>query len=54
MKKINLNISVTMEINGPGSQGWEFDKVLTGTRSPAENNGQGIFISRYFFKRSLE
>ncbi len=48
------NIAITRKINDLVSQGWEFDKVLTGTQSPAENNGQGIFISRYFFKRSLE
>lgn len=50
----NNNIAITRKINDLVSQGWEFDKISTGTQSPAENNGQGIFISRYFFKRSLE
>jgi len=50
----NNNIAITRKINDLVSQGWEFDKVLTGTQSPAENNGQGIFISRYFFKRTVE
>ncbi|MEI6456149.1 MAG: hypothetical protein WCO93_07660 [bacterium] len=48
------NIAITKKINDLVALGWEFDKVMTGTQSPAENNGQGIFISRYFFKRSTE
>ncbi len=50
----NNNISITRKINDLVAQGWEFDKVMTGTQSPSENNSQGIFISRYFFKKSLE
>ena len=50
----NNNIAITKKINDLVAQGWEFDKVLTGTQSPSENNGQGIFISRYFFKRAAE
>jgi hypothetical protein len=48
------NITITKKINDLVAQGWEFDKIVTGTQSPADNNGQGIFISRYFFKRTLE
>ena len=48
------NIAITKKINALVSQGWEFDKILTGTQSPSDNNGQGIFISRYFFKRTVE
>jgi hypothetical protein len=48
------NIAITKKINDLVSQGWEFDKVVTGTQSPSDNNGQGIFISRYFFKRTME
>ena len=50
----NNNNAITKKINDLETQGWEFDKIITGTQSPAENNGQGIFISRYFFKRALE
>jgi len=50
----NNNTAITRKINDLVTQGWEFDKIVTGTQSPAENNGQGIFISRYFFKRALE
>jgi len=50
----NNNAAITKKINDLVTQGWEFDKIITGTQSPAENNGQGIFISRYFFKRALE
>ncbi|MEI6884222.1 MAG: hypothetical protein WCO02_07025 [Bacteroidota bacterium] len=48
------NIVITKKINDLVAQGWEFDKVITGTQSPSDNNGQGIFISRYFFKRNVE
>ena len=48
------NIVITKKINDLITQGWEFDKVITGTQSPSDNNGQGIFISRYFFKRNVE
>ena len=48
------NAAITKKINDLVTMGWEFDKVITGTQSPAENNGQGIFISRYFFKRSAD
>ncbi|MEI8005376.1 MAG: hypothetical protein WCI48_04155 [Bacteroidota bacterium] len=50
----NNNNAITKKINDLITQGWEFDKIVTGTQSPAENNGQGIFISRYFFKRAVE
>jgi hypothetical protein len=50
----NNNIAITKKINDLVSQGWEFDKLITGTQSPSDNNGQGIFISRYFFKRTVE
>ncbi len=48
------NIAITKKINDLVAQGWEFDKVFAGTQSPSDNNGQGIFISRYFFKRAVE
>ncbi|MCX6248215.1 MAG: hypothetical protein NTW10_10800 [Bacteroidetes bacterium] len=50
----NNNIAITKKINDLVSQGWEFDKIVTGTQSPTDKNGQGIFISRYFFKRAVE
>ena len=50
----NNNIAIIKKINDLVSQGWEFDKIITGTQSPSDNNGQGIFISRYFFKRTVE
>ncbi len=48
------NSKILAKINNLTSQGWELDKVVTGTQSPSDNNGQGIFISRYFFKKSVE
>jgi hypothetical protein len=50
----NNNIAITKKINDLIAQGWEFDKIVTGTQSPSDKNGQGIFISRYFFKRAAE
>ena len=50
----NNNIAITKKINDLVALGWEFDKVITGTQSPSDKNGQGIFISRYFFKRAAE
>ena len=48
------NIAITKKINDLVELGWEFDKVITAAQSPSERNAQGIFISRYFFKRNLE
>ena len=50
----NNNIAITKKINDLIAQGWEFDKIVTGSQSPSDKNGQGIFISRYFFKRAVE
>jgi len=50
----NNNTTITRKINDLVGQGWEFDKVITGTQSPSDKNEQGIFISRYFFKRNVE
>lgn len=48
------NVAITKKINDLGAEGWEFDKVVTGTQSPSDNGGQGIFISRYYFKKEIE
>lgn len=50
----NNNIAITNKINDLVAKGWEFDQIVTGTQSPSDNYGQGIFISRYFFKRPAE
>ena len=48
------NIAITKKINDMVELGWEFDKVISGTQSPSDKNVQGIFLTRYFFKRSLQ
>lgn len=44
---------VTSKINSMASEGWELAFVVSGVESDAgEKDGQGIFITRYIFKRS--
>ena len=44
---------VTSKINSMASDGWELVFVVSGVESDAgEKDGQGIFITRYIFKRN--
>ena len=38
-------------INQWTSEGWELYTVSTGVQSPADNGGNGIFITRYLFRK---
>jgi len=45
---------VTSKLNNLAQQGWELAFVTAGVESDAgETDGQGIFITRYVFKRML-
>jgi hypothetical protein len=41
------------KINQLTSQGWELHQVTSGVQSPSEGNAQGIFITRYLFKKEM-
>ncbi|WP_298421894.1 hypothetical protein [uncultured Kordia sp.] len=46
---------VTSKINTMGDEGWELSFVVSGVESDAgEEDGQGIYITRYIFKRVKE
>ena len=40
------------KINEYTNVGWELYTVTSGVQSPAENGAQGIFITRYLFRKS--
>jgi hypothetical protein len=40
-------------INQYTAEGWELYTVTTGVQSPAEGGGNGIFITRYLFRRAV-
>lgn len=45
---------VTSKINDLAAQGWELAFVNGGVESSGDKDPQGIFITRYIFKRNLE
>ena len=49
IKAIDKNI--VSKLNSITADGWELVQVSTGTQSPSDKNSQGIFLTRYFFKK---
>ena len=47
---------ITSVINQNASEGWSLDHVVSGVESDAgkKEDGNGIFITRYIFKRTIE
>lgn len=46
---------ITSVINQNASEGWALDHVVSGVESDAgDKDGNGIFITRYIFKRSIK
>jgi hypothetical protein len=46
---------VTSKINTMGQEGWDLAFVVSGVESDAgDEDGQGIYITRYIFKRVIE
>ena len=45
---------VTSKINTMTSEGWELTFVTSGVESAGKGDGQGIYITRYIFKRLKE
>lgn len=41
------------KINQITSEGWELHQVTSGVQSPSDGNAQGIFITRYLFKKEM-
>ena len=44
--------AVLQKINNLTSEGWELTYVTAGVQSPSGEGGQGIYLTRYLFKRS--
>jgi hypothetical protein len=49
---VQSNERVIIErINQLTAEGWELHQVTSGVQSPSASNSQGIFITRYLFKK---
>ena len=46
------NAQIIQMINENVANGWELFSVTTGTQSPSEGYGQGIYMTRYLFRRA--
>ncbi|MBA3648813.1 MAG: hypothetical protein H0W62_09745 [Chitinophagales bacterium] len=44
---------VVSTLNQYSSDGWELYSVSTGVQSPNSNNSQGIYMSRYLFRKPV-
>jgi len=44
---------IVERLNESAASGWEIYSVSTGVQSPSENQGGGIFITRYLFRKAL-
>jgi len=46
---------VASKLTAMGNEGWELDFVVSSSESDAgSNDGQGIFVTRYIFKRNVQ
>jgi hypothetical protein len=45
--------AIINKINQITADGWELHQVTSGVQSPSEGNAQGIFITRYLFKKEM-
>lgn len=43
---------ILAKINALSSQGWELVQVTAGTQSPSQGYEQGIYLTRYLFKKT--
>jgi hypothetical protein len=45
--------AIINKINQITTEGWELHQVTSGVQSPSDGNAQGIFITRYLFKKEM-
>jgi len=45
------NKKIVAKINELCGKGWELDKISTGVQSPTDGGKQGIYLTRYLFKK---
>jgi hypothetical protein len=45
--------AIINKINQITAEGWELHQVTSGVQSPSDGNAQGIFITRYLFKKEM-
>ncbi|MCS7077400.1 MAG: hypothetical protein NZ455_11860 [Bacteroidia bacterium] len=45
------NKQIVTKINELCGKGWELDKVTAGVQSPTDGGKQGIYLTRYLFKK---
>jgi len=45
------NKKIVAKINELCGKGWELDEVSTGVQSPTDGGKQGIYLTRYLFKK---
>ena len=46
--------NIVGKLNSITADGWELVQVSTGTQSPSDKNNQGIFLTRYLFKKAID
>lgn len=45
---------IVNKINSLSADNWELESVTVGAQSPSDGTVQGIFLTRYLFKKSVE
>jgi len=45
---------IVNKINAMEADGWELAQVSVGAQSPTKDSNQGIFLTRYLFKKTAE
>jgi hypothetical protein len=48
----NNNKNIVNNVNRLTAEGWELYNVTPATQSPSETSGQGIFLTRYLFRKA--
>ena len=48
------NKDIVNKINTMEADGWELAQVTVGSQSPTKDSNQGIFLTRYLFKKTAE
>jgi hypothetical protein len=55
MEHIKLNDRLILEkLNAYAAEGWEIAGVTTGVQSPSDSRGQGIYMTRYLLKKTID
>jgi hypothetical protein len=44
--------AVVQKLNSMTADGWHLEQVIAGVQSPTDEGKQGIYLTRYFFRRS--